>query len=169
MGGILSLGRIAMFYTWKDIVKKSGLKIPMSTSNNYRDEYLQYFEYEQTGRHPKYSERSVDVLIDIVKLIKQRKSQEEIKEVLESKYGAVAELIVQDQHSCDTSITNQQAEFMEAMRNIFKEEMQRLEGKLDDVLNDNKSHDEKLTKLIRLKQDQQQEKKKFFKWPFGNK
>lgn len=160
-----------MKLSWKEVVDNTGLKIGITKANYYRDRYIEFFQYEGEGRNRKYSESAIEILQTIAEGYQQAKTYEKIVEELESKFGV--DIVPLENNK--TKI--QQLEFMECMREIFREELRvrdeailRLENKLDDVLSDNKSHDEKLTELIRLKQqEKQKENKSFFQKIFGKK
>lgn len=159
-----------MLFTWKEIVGQTDLKKEITKANYYRDKYIEFFQYEGEGRNRKYTESAIEILQTIAEGYQQAKTYEKIVEELESKFGVDIVPIENNK----TKI--QQLEFMECMREIFREELRvrdeailRLENKLDDILSDNKTHDEKLTELIRLKQQEKQKENKGFFKSFFNK
>ena len=136
-------------------------KINESTGRFYRDNFLEHFEYFSTGegRKKKYSPEASELLKNIAKFYSEGLDQEQVKHKLDEIYGAPMNNLVSQEHMSNNTIT--QYDVIETIRNVFQEEISkqnkhilRLEQKIDNMMDDSRTHDEKLMQAIRAIQEQ---------------
>lgn len=139
-----------MYITWKEVVRRSGLNIPVTTAANYRDGFIKYFRVNNEGTSIKYYEECVDVLKMIVQLKKRKKTHEEIRETLELKYGALNFTVVEDQQTRNEATQEELINSNDVILDMFR----RIEQKLDAIISNNQINDEKLNQVISLIQQQ---------------
>lgn len=77
-------------YTIAELADKSG--VPRTTINDWLSRYSQYIEFKMQGRRRLYTDKSVEVLVEIAKLRSEGKSSFEIEEELSKKHPVHGEV-----------------------------------------------------------------------------
>jgi len=149
-----------MYVTLKACADKAGINI--SSARFYKDKFLQYFATSGEGRNTKYDEEStVEILALISKLYKQNMDEAQIIEELENRYGipTVGHLVQQEK---DNNSETTQQELINAVTEVFRGEISRLEDKIDELAQGSKSRDELLMEtLVAIRE---RDRKKSWKW-----
>ena len=136
-----------MKYTWKQIVTKTGLDIPMSTANTYRDKFICFMPHTGEGRRRLYAEQAVEVLLTVANMYRQGIASNLIQEALESKYAPIVEM--GKDNNIVTASPHQQ--ILEDIRVVFREEMEsqnekiaQLEQRISELLTTQLRHNDKV-------------------------
>jgi len=152
-----------IYYSWREVYEKA--KVNQSTSSFQREKFLKFYNFTGEGRHRKYEEGSVDVLVLTSTMYAQGKTFEDILEALEGKYGVQITNDVVPQPNASST----QQEVITAIKEAFHEEVKALEDKIDLLATDARERDTQsqrrdtlLMENIRLLQ----EKRKPW-WRFG--
>ncbi len=77
-------------YTIAELADKSG--VPRTTINDWLSRYAQYIDFKMQGRRRLYTDKSVEVLVEIAKLRSEGKSSFEIDEELAKKHPVHGEV-----------------------------------------------------------------------------
>lgn len=145
-----------MRLSWKDVYTQA--KVNPSTSAWQRDRFLSYFTYTGEGRHRKYGEDSIELLRTISTLYAEGKTYEDILDVLENRFGVQVDTtpVVQETPQIDV---------VEVIRGVMREELERrddaierLESKVDELINGSKERDLILTETLREIQKKNEKK-----------
>jgi len=132
------------FITLKKCSDISG--IGHSSVRFYRDRYESYFTSQGVGRHRMYSTSTPELLLLIVKLYKEGLKYPQIIEELDKVYGMP---LTTDNIERSNANAVQQ-DIVNDIKTTFIEEIQRLEVKVDELINSSNTHDELLMTNIRL-------------------
>jgi len=138
--------------TFKNVIDKVGA-VNASTLSFQRDKFIEFIPYTGKGRARRYGQEAVEVLTITSTMYASGKTYEEIREVLENKCGipTVGDLVVKDN-------TTTQLDIIAEIKGVFREEVARLEGKIDSLSRGNDEHDRLLMEHIR----EHQRKKKWW-------
>lgn len=132
------------YLSWREVYEKANVN--QSTSSFQREKFLKFYRYSGSGRHRKYEEGSVDILLLTSTMYAKGNAFEEIVEALEGKYGVQITNDIETQHHSTTTQQN----IINDIKATFIEEIQRLEKKVDELINQSSDRDELLMKNIRL-------------------
>ena len=136
-----------MYLTLKQCSNLANINV--STARFYKDRYLQYFTTQGEGKTTKFEQ---DSTVEILCLIKASYAKgydhDQITEVLDRRYGVnVTDLVTQE---ADNSTETMQQCLIE----VFKEEISRLEDKIDSLASCSDERDKRIMENIRLIQEQ---------------
>jgi len=114
-----------MKLTFKQVYEKAGINA--STAAFQRDRFSEFIPCEGEGRQRRYNQESVDVLVITSTMYTEGKSYEDIKDVLEAKFGVPITNELATQHNVSTT----QQDVITAIKEAFREEVKALEDKID--------------------------------------
>jgi DNA-binding transcriptional MerR regulator len=123
--------------SWKQVCDSA--KISSSKGAFYRDKYDKYFAFTFTGvgRNRRYSLEATELIILILDLYNKGFTSAQIESALEDKHGVPADIIIQDNNT-----TTSQQDVIESIRLMFREEISKLEDKIDMLSSQNKARDD---------------------------
>lgn len=143
-----------MKLTFKQIAEKAGVN--PSTAAFQRDKFLSYFSYTGEGRRRKYGEDSIELLRTISTLYAEGKTYEDILDVLENRFGVQV---------TDVAVQEPKIDVVETIRGVMREELsrrdnaiERLEEKVDELINGSKERDLILMETLREIQKKNEKK-----------
>ena len=106
-----------MKLSFKQVVEKVGANA--STLAFQRDKFSEFIDCTGEGRLRRYSQQAVDVLSITSKMYAEGKTYDEIKDVLEGRYGVPTDIVLAD----NNATTTQQGDLIQSMRLMFAEEL----------------------------------------------
>jgi len=142
-----------MKLSFKEVCSKVGVN--QSTLAFQRNKFSEFIPCIGEGRARRYGQEAIEVLTITSTMYSVGKSYEEILEVLESKCGiptvGIFPVVAEN-------ATNQ-LDIIAEIKGVFREEIVRLEEKIDSLSRGNDEHDRLLMEHIR-----EHQKKKWWKW-----
>ena len=128
-----------MYFTFKQCAELAGVK--ESTARFYRDSFPSFFTAQGEGRKRQYHPSVVEVIKFISDSYNQKLTQEQIHQLLETKYGVSVEVATQEINNATQELHNAlatqsqehsitQTQLLETMKTAFSEEFQKRDGEM---------------------------------------
>jgi DNA-binding transcriptional MerR regulator len=130
-----------MKYTWGQIAEMTGLDIPVTTLQSYRDRYIQFIQHTGKGRRRLYDMQAVDVLQTVAKMAGEGIATNYIREELQARYSPIVEMN-------PVTIPDPYMMMLESMRAEIteqKELIQSLNQKIDELLTTQRHQPDKVS------------------------
>jgi len=138
--------------SFRQVCEKVGIN--QSTGAFQRDRFSEFIPCIGEGRARRYGQEAVEVLTITSTMYAEGKTYEDIKDVLEGRFGIpIAGDLV-------PVVAETQLDIIAEIKSALREEIVRLEGKIDSLSRGNDEHDRLLMEHVR----EHQRKKKWWQW-----
>jgi DNA-binding transcriptional MerR regulator len=147
-----------MKLTFKEVAKEVGANT--STLAFQRDKFIEFIPHSGNGRNRLYSQEAIEVLKITSSMYADGKNYEEIREVLEGRYGIQINEVVPVSNTTTTPQV-----LINEIKEVFQSEITRLENKIDELSQGSKNRDELLMEtLIAIREQQRNKSKKWWRF-----